>query len=170
MEIEKNEENIEYHKLYDSWSLWAHLPHDTLWTLESYKLLYTFNLLEEGIELIKVLPDNCIKNCMLFIMRKNITPTWEDENNKNGGCFSFKISNKYVKNIWENLVFALIGENIFIDEIINHKVLNGITISPKKNFCIIKIWLNSCEYQDIKYLNNNINLLNEPYIFKKHIE
>jgi len=26
-----------YHNLSDKWTLWAHLPHDTDWRLESYK-------------------------------------------------------------------------------------------------------------------------------------
>ena len=25
------------HKLHDTWNLWAHLPHDTSWNLESYR-------------------------------------------------------------------------------------------------------------------------------------
>ena len=32
------------HNLYDKWTLWAHLPHDTDWTLKSYKEIFEFNL------------------------------------------------------------------------------------------------------------------------------
>ena len=38
------------HKLYDKWTLWAHLPHDTDWTVNSYKNIFTFNSVEEIIE------------------------------------------------------------------------------------------------------------------------
>ena len=31
------EQNQEIHNLYDNWTLWAHLPHDTDWTVKSYK-------------------------------------------------------------------------------------------------------------------------------------
>ena len=30
---------------------------------------------------------------MLFLMRDGIQPIWEDEKNRNGGCFSYKINN-----------------------------------------------------------------------------
>ena len=32
-----------FHSLSDKWSLWAHLPHDTDWSLNSYKNIYTFD-------------------------------------------------------------------------------------------------------------------------------
>lgn len=155
-------------QLNDSWCLWAHLPHDADWSLDSYKLLYKFKTVEETVSLINNLPEKCIKNCMLFIMRENINPIWEDEKNREGGCFSFKIGNKLIKDIWETLTYSLVGENIFTSEKNNLKI-NGITISPKKNFCIIKIWLNTCEYQDLKGLNEILDLQNETFIFKKHL-
>ena len=33
-----------FHKLHDNWIYWAHLPHDTDWTLKSYKKILTFNI------------------------------------------------------------------------------------------------------------------------------
>lgn len=157
-----------FRQLNDNWCLWAHLPHDADWSLDSYKLLYKFKTVEETVSLINNLPERCIKNCMLFIMRENINPIWEDEKNREGGCFSFKIGNKLIKDIWETLTYTLVGENIFTSEKNNLKI-NGITISPKKNFCIIKIWLNTCEYQDLKGLNEILDLQNETFIFKKHL-
>ena len=166
MEVEQAKNST--HKLQTSWSLWAHLPHDVDWSIKSYKLLYTFDTVEECVNLIENLPEKCIKNCMLFIMRKDIPPIWEDESNKNGGCFSFKVINKHVKDMWENLTYSLVGENIFNDSEKN-SIVNGITISPKKNFCIIKIWLQTCEFQDSSDLNKELDLMNESCIFKKHI-
>ena len=32
-----NNDTSTFHKLKDSWTLWAHLPHDTEWNLNSYK-------------------------------------------------------------------------------------------------------------------------------------
>lgn len=156
------------HSLSDSWYLWAHLPHDTDWSLESYKKIYNFSFLEEAIQLTNYLPEKCIKNCMLFIMRNDIKPIWEDENNKNGGCFSYKILNKNVKDVWQTLTYALVGETLIEDKSINLKI-NGITISPKKNFCIIKIWVDNCNYQDASILNNKLNIKSDTCIFKKHL-
>jgi hypothetical protein len=35
--------------------------------------------------------DQLYSRGMFFIMREHILPLWEDESNKNGGCFSYKI-------------------------------------------------------------------------------
>jgi hypothetical protein len=155
------------HPLNDSWCLWAHLPHDVDWTLASYKNIYTFYSVEEVSELTKCLPEKCIKNCMLFIMRKNINPIWEDDNNKDGGCFSYKILNKNVKEVWKNLTFALVGESLIDGDLCS--MVNGITISPKKNFCIIKIWLKNCENQNPDILNKKLCIEYGACLFKKHI-
>ena len=65
--------------------MWAHLPHDTNWGIDSYKPIYTFDSIEAIVTLYKIIPDNMVKNCMLFLMREGIIPTWEDEKNRNGG-------------------------------------------------------------------------------------
>jgi len=106
---------------------------------------------------------------MLFIMKEGIIPVWEDLNNRNGGCFSYKISNKTVYTIWKELTFMLTGNVLsanrpFVDSI------NGITISPKKSFCIIKIWMSSCDFQNPDLVTKEINgLATMGCIFKKHI-
>ena len=102
-------------------------------------------------------------------MRKGIKPMWEDKLNRDGGSFSFKIINKNVKEIWDNLSCLLAGECIFNLDSDDNLNINGITISPKKNFCIIKIWVKDCSKNKIIGLNVNLNLEKEPCIFKKHL-
>ena len=36
-----------FHKLSNNWTLWAHLPHNTDWTLQSYIPISTFTNVEE---------------------------------------------------------------------------------------------------------------------------
>ena len=74
-------------------------------------------------------------------------PLWEDTKNRTGGCFSFKVMNKYVINIWKNLFCALCGE-ILMKDVNKSNIVNEITISPKNFFCVIKIWMSTCEYVD----------------------
>ena len=126
------------HSLSDKWVLWAHLPHDTDWSLKSYTNLLEISTVEEITTLFNSIPDKMTKNCMLFLMRKGIRPTWEDPSNANGGSFSYKVSNKFVPDVWKKLFYLVCGETICTDTELC-KYVNGITISPKKNFCIIKI-------------------------------
>ena len=92
----EQEKITEKHDLSDEWCFWAHLPHDTDWSLNSYKNIYNLKTAEDTIALNESLPSGLVNNCMLFVMRKGITPLWEDPKNREGGCFSYKVSNKTV--------------------------------------------------------------------------
>ena len=167
MEQSQTENSQNKHILYDKWVLWAHLPHDTNWSLKSYIKICKLESAEEIIALNNSLPDQLIKNCMLFLMRKGINPTWEDEKNCRGGCFSFKVINKNVYTVWNDCIKSLTGGSVSN----NYKFYNsitGITISPKKSFCILKIWLSSLEHQNVKKINKINNLPVHGCIFKKH--
>ena len=43
--------NTVQHKLYDNWTLWAHLPHDTDWSVSSYKKIITLETIEDSLML-----------------------------------------------------------------------------------------------------------------------
>ena len=155
-------------KLYDKWTLWGHLPHDTNWTFESYIRILTFNTVEEIIILLETLPNEIITNCMLFIMRDGIKPMWEDPKNVKGGCFSYKINNKNVVSIWKNLSYSLVGESL-TDNNSAKSTINGITISPKKNFCIVKIWFSNCKFQNPTIITDDVGISSQGCLFKTHI-
>lgn len=155
------------HNLADEWCIWAHLPHDTDWSLNSYKNIYTIKTVEEAIAVSQAIPPRLVKNCMLFIMRKGITPLWEDPRNRGGGCFSYKVNNKIVTDCWKNLSYSLTGESLSKNANLQ-KQINGITISPKKNFCIVKIWLANCEFQNASMIDCTSGIDAYGCLFKKH--
>ena len=157
-----------YHKLQSIWNLWAHLPHDTDWSVGSYKRIFKFKHVEDAIAITETLPEILVKNCMLFIMRDGIMPIWEDPRNRSGGCFSYKISNKMVYDVWRDLTFVLLGGTISNNNSFVQSV-TGITISPKKNFCIIKIWMTDCNFQNPAVVSSEVkNLSPQGCLFKKH--
>ena len=59
-------------ELSGKWTLWAHLPHDTDWSLGSYKRIMTMSKLEEISSLYKKIPEKMVQNCMLFLMKENL--------------------------------------------------------------------------------------------------
>lgn len=156
------------HNLIDKWNLYYHLPQDKNWDLSSYSIIMkSIDSVEQLISVNSQIDENVVKNCMLFVMRDGITPMWEDPQNRNGGCFSYKVLNKLVPDVWKNLFYLLCGESLCLNESHN-KHINGITISPKKNFCIIKIWLNTSNLQDPNIITTIANLSKQGCLFKKH--
>jgi translation initiation factor 4E len=156
-------------KLDDSYTLWLHNIFDNDWSINGYKKIYTFNTLEDGISLIENINSELVEKTMLFLMKNNIKPIWEDEKNYKGGCFSYKINNTFVYNIWKNLVYRFIGNTINEDENIVENI-TGVSISPKKTYCIIKIWISNIDEEIINNINFKNFILEQLQINDKNIE
>ena len=157
-----------HHPLNDKWDLYYHLPNDNNWNLSSYNIIAKdIDIIEKVFSLNNALTEDVIKYSMLFLMKSGIKPLWEDEKNRTGGCFSFKVLNKQVNDIWKKLFFVLCGGSLCVNNE-HSKHINGITISPKKHFCIIKIWLDTCEYQNPNMFIDIPCLQKQGCLFKKH--
>ena len=155
------------HELNNKWILWFHDPIDNDWSFESYINIHTINTIESFWEVFNNINKLNIENGMFFLMKDGIKPMWEDEKNKNGGCWSFKILKENIYETWLDLIINCINETILTDVSIND-VINGLSVSPKKTFCIVKIWIKNNISRDI--INNNIiNINTKECIYKKHI-
>lgn len=160
--------NTKVHALNDKWVLYHHLPSDKNWTLSGYTVLdKDISSVEHIIALRDALPEKMIKYSMLFLMRDGITPLWEDPRNCTGGCFSYKVFNKHVEQVWKDMMCMVCGETMLTNPQDNNCV-NGITISPKKNFCIIKIWIGDMNHQDPNIVSYVENLTRHGSVFKVH--
>ena len=151
-------------KLNDIWVLWYHDPNDVNWEIKSYKQVSSISTIGEFWDTYDFLENTVIENSMFFIMRKGINPLWEDPQNVDGGCWSFKIQKGNIKKYWSELSIYLLGENITKKE----RLINGLSISPKKTFCIIKIWNSDKKNSNKDQLNKKMDIPFESCIFKEH--
>lgn len=158
------DEESTINKLNNSWILWYHDPNDLNWEIKSYKKVSTISSIEEFWNTYEFIENNIIENSMFFFMREGINPLWEDPKNIQGGCWSFKIQKGNIKKYWTELSIFLLGENITKKE----NIINGISISPKKTFCIIKIWNNNKKDNDKSLLNTKMEIPFESCIYKQH--
>jgi hypothetical protein len=166
--METPDRGVEALPLAGSWDLSYHLPQDKNWTLSSYVPIATHvTTVGALVAVTQALPENVIKYCMLFMMRTGITPMWEDKMNRTGGCFSYKVVNKVVPDVWRDLMY-LVGGNALMVNPRHMPLVNGITISPKKNFSIIKIWMGDCSLQDPACVEAVPNLSKNGCMFRKH--
>jgi hypothetical protein len=141
------------HMLNDSWTLQFHDPWSADWTFESYDRLGDMCSIEELCMIEKkILP--CLHQGIWFLFREHIFPAWDDKANLEGGCMSMKILKQDAQKFWTNLCYKMLGESLLVEKVA-HKwsCVNGISISPKKHFCILKIWLGSDEIGDAKFFN-----------------
>ena len=150
--------------LKNKWVLWYHSLKNKSWDNKSYikvieiKSLYDYKLLEE------IMRINHLQNGMFFLMKNDIFPTWEDPKNRMGGCISFKYDNN-ILNEWLKILLVSITDDL--SEYNNE--INGLSISPKKEFNIIKVWIKD-DKKDYRILIKEY----EPFmkldkcIYKKH--
>ena len=100
-------------------------------------------------------------------MKGNIKPMWEDESNREGGGFSFRVYNKHVEKVWKTLFFRLMGNTLTKNETVSDNI-TGISLSPKKSFCILKIWMKNCDFLNHTVFAEIEDLDMKGCLFKKH--
>ncbi len=101
-------------------------------------------------------------------MKNNINPIWEDEQNRYGGVCSLRIEIGYSMRVFELLCIYLVCEKL-VEDVTD---INGLSITPKNNWAIIKIWnrdknkkINELLHKNILEKYKNVSILykqNQP--------
>lgn len=125
--------------LNDCWTLYFHDPDNNDWDVKSYVRLADISTVQDWVMADKAFREMWMHG-MFFLMREHIQPMWEDDNNKEGGCLSFKVNKPDAQEYWFHLGSKMLGEVIKKLELDWDKV-NGVSISPKRSFCILRVWL-----------------------------
>jgi len=80
---------------------------------------------------------------MFFLMREHVFPCWDDKYNIDGGCVTLKVPKPEVHNVWAYLTARLVDNALLKgeEEGEDASIVNGISVSPKSYYCIVKVWL-----------------------------
>lgn len=137
--------------LNDCWSLHFHDPDDSDWSETSYKLLSTVSTVQDW-----QMSDTAFKDLwqkgMFFLMREHIKPLWEDPHNKDGGCLSFKVNKPDAGGFWYKLGALALGDSL-TKNLEQFDRICGVSISPKRNYCILRVWVSTSEISHVNMLN-----------------
>ena len=150
----------------NKYNLWFHKLNDKKWNIDSYKNICTLENLDDFL-----FTFNRIKNLtsgMFFLMKNEIQPIYEDKNNKNGGVWMWKVSKKKASSIMLNICYLMIHNNLTKNSS-DSKYINGISINPKINNCIIKIWITGTQKKNI-FRNDIPNIFLEDGLYKLNKE
>lgn len=75
------------------------------------------------------------------VFRAEIAPAWEDEHNTGGGRWVLRLRKGVADRIWEEVVWALVGERISTDDDKNGSKVNGVVLSVRKDEDILSLWV-----------------------------
>ncbi|VBB18348.1 translation initiation factor eIF-4E [Yasminevirus sp. GU-2018] len=138
-------------RLNTCWDVWIHENSNPDWSLGSYKSIYEINSVGSMWRFLHVL-DNLDKNVrQYYIMRKGITPIWEDNNNKQGAICSIMIDNMNRSSTHArgdlgvdafSAICILVLNESFVK---NNQVINGLCYSIKSRSVLIKLWIKDYE-------------------------
>lgn len=136
------------------WVLWYHHEKDN-WKISGFKQLCTINTIKQFWRMYNNLNTiGGVTNKHIFLMREGISPLWEDPENINGGCWSFKIHIDNADELWEDLSIYLVGDQLYTND--KDSVLGLSLCLKKNNNVVIKIWNKSSKFNSLKLLNSNI--------------
>lgn len=153
----ENSTEIKDINLTSSWSIWVHHEKDN-WKISGYQNIYTIKTVKDFWKFYnnwdKV---GGVTSSHFFLMKNDVTPIWEDEQNINGGCWSFKVQEDMADELWENLSIYLVC-GVLCPTIPDEMM--GLSICLKKNNnTVVKIW-------NKKSKNNSLKLINEKILQK----
>lgn len=154
--------------LNDLWTVYFHDPNDISWTTSSYIRIGDISTIEDFWGHAKAWKDH-VHQGMFFVMRDGIFPCWDDSNNIDGGCLSIKVLKESMQQFWQECCAKMVGESLlkpeYRQQFWDH--VNGISTSPKRHFCIIKIWLKSSDVAKKEYFDIN-TLYHGDIIYKSN--
>jgi hypothetical protein len=120
-----------------SWTIYFHEPEDKSWAIDSYKRVACMNTWEGLGTVLREMGTQRIINGMMFAMRGDTLPLWENKANIRGGSYCLKVSRRSAADIYERYLAAAGLGGAACDP---SNAIVGVTMSPKKGFCIIKLW------------------------------
>ena len=150
------------------WSCYFHSPGEKNWSIDTFHKLGTVSNWSEYLSLINSLDDSKWGRGMFFWMRGTVPPLWENFQNIKGGSYSICIGEKDSIDIFHRYSIGCMINAISTKD----DMIQGITISPKKGFHVIKIWNKDAarfhSASDMAILDKRVNASEVRYM--PHVE
>jgi hypothetical protein len=153
-----------------SWTLYFHSPDENKWTLNTFISLGAMKTWRDFWTIIDGLGADYLSNGMFFMMRDPSPPLWESHHHIRGGCYSFRCQKADAPDIYINHMIAAMTNQLSDPS----NQINGLSISPKRGFNIVKAWnANASAFNKPTDLNTTFSIIRDsdiiytPFVQKK---
>jgi hypothetical protein len=137
----------------NSWILWYHDPESHDYSLNGYIRIADLSTPQQFWSVVDAIPKDAWECGMFFFMREGFKPLWDSPENENGGSWSKKVDISNIQKIYTDLMVNCVTDDLLVK---NKESIAGITVSPKGQFSIIKIWNTSSSVHERSNLNTKI--------------
>ena len=135
-------------KLDEPLTVYFHDYENTNWNHESYERLCTVNTVCEFWTIFNTLKDK-LSMGMFFFMKGSTFPKWESAGMTKRYTFaSAKVLKPKSHEFMENTLVRMLSNTLH--KTLLPDIIRGVSISPKKHFCIVKAWIitSTCNEED----------------------
>ena len=132
---------------FSSWTLWYHDPECQDYSLGSYSQVGDVGTPTQFWSIVDSIPKDAWENGMFFFMKKGVPPIWDSPENDRGGAWSKKIEAADTHAVFVDLMVHCVTGKLLPA---HKEILQGITVSPKGAFHIVKIWNSNASQNDRK--------------------
>ena len=149
-----------------NWCLWYHDPNNSDYSLESYIKIASITDIATFWSVFEAISTEAWNSGMFFFMKDGFRPLWDAPENDKGGAWSKKVDAADTYNVFlDCMVHCLAGK--FLKS--NNDVVVGVTLSPKGNFHIIKVWNSTTTVSDRKLFSPSLKMkLGDDIAYKAH--
>lgn len=152
------------------WSLYFHSMDEKKWTSNTFTKIGTMATWSQFWAIMGAVRTESFAEGMFFMMRDPSPPLWESHYHIRGGCYSFRCHKKKVADVFLDYIIASMINTTANDP---ENFINGLSVSPKREFNIIKVWnSDSQKFNKITDINCTINtvqpndILYTPFVQK----
>jgi hypothetical protein len=147
--------------------------------MDSYQKIVTIKTWGDFFSCMKALEESVIQSAMLFWMRGDVPPLYENHANIRGGCYSIRVNRQKAVNYFLlYTIVSMMGKAVSNGE----NVIQGVSISPKRifdpkntqSFNVIKVWNKDCmkfcksdELIILDNINQSSEIVYTPHTQKK---
>lgn len=152
--------------LSQTWVLWYHDPNNMDYSLDSYIKISTITTIADFWNVFEAISQEAWTSGMFFFMRDGFRPMWDAPENDRGGAWSKKVDGADTYNVFLDCMIHCMAQQFLTK---NNDCVAGVTISPKGQFHIVKIWNTTTAISDRRLFNPTLKMkLGDDIVYKAH--
>lgn len=149
-----------------AWILWYHDPNNSDYSLESYIRIMEVNTAEDFWTIVEAISQEAWNSGMFFFMKEGYRPLWDAPENDKGGAWSKKVNATETHGVFVDCMVHCLA-NSFLKS--SNDTIVGVTLSPKGNFHIIKVWNTTTSVSNYRLFNPTLKMkVGEDIAYKAH--
>lgn len=149
-----------------NWCLWYHDPNNSDYSLDSYIKIAVISDVATFWSVFEAISTEAWNSGMFFFMKEGYRPLWDAPENDKGGAWSKKVDASETHAVFLDCMVHCLAEKFLKS---NNEIVVGVTLSPKGNFHIIKIWNTTATISDRKLFSPSLKMkLGDDIAYKAH--